>query len=226
MVYPGHLEPALEGIWLKVPSGALVALVGPNGAGKSTLLKTLAGLLKPARGQLWILGQERATCYHHVSYLPQRSEIDWNFPISLEELVLLGRYVHLGWFHSPKRKDRELCAWAIAELNLEGLQGRQIGALSGGQQQRALLARALAQDSRILLLDEPLNAVDAETVEIVLKVLDHQKRLGKTILMATHDVDRLETPFDGVLFLHQGRQVCPPNPQNYPLSIGQEAFSP
>jgi ABC-type Mn2+/Zn2+ transport system ATPase subunit len=221
----GQLEPALVDIWLKIPRGAAIAVVGANGAGKSTLLKTIAGLLTPSSGTISVLGQERGNCFHRVSYLPQRSEIDWHFPISLKELVLMGRYVHLGWFQSPTKEDYEKAAWAINELNLFNLKNRQIGELSGGQQQRALLARCLIQDSVILLLDEPLNAVDPETVSIIQNVLKHQLKMGKTILMATHDVDRIDNPFDGVLFLHQGREVQPPHAFNYPIKIGKESFA-
>ncbi len=222
--HPGLDEPALKDVWLRVPRGRLVALVGPNGAGKSTLLKTLAGLIRPVKGRISLLGQERGNCYHRVSYLPQRGEVDWAFPISLYRLVSMGRYVHLGWFRQPNKEDRELVHHAIEELQLSDLMKRQIGELSGGQQQRALLARCLVQDSTILLLDEPLNAVDSQTVDIVNRVLKNQIKNGKTVIMATHDVERLDNPFDGVLFLHQGREVTPPHAAPYPIEVGRKAF--
>lgn len=207
--HPGLEQPALRDVWLRVPRGRLVALVGPNGAGKSTLLKTLAGLLRPLKGRISILGQERGNCYHRVSYLPQRGEVDWSFPISLYRLVAMGRYVHLGWFRHPDHQDRILVQQAIEELQLSDLMDRQIGELSGGQQQRALLARCLVQDSAILLLDEPLNAVDAPTIDIVTKVLKNQIKNGKTVIMATHDVERSRIPLMGCSFSIKVRRSSP-----------------
>ena len=144
--YPGSDSPAIEGISLRVPAGARVALVGPNGAGKSTLLKAVAGLLRVSRGDIRIYGNPVGACHHRVAYLPQRGEIDWRFPISVERLVLTGRYVHLGWFRWPGQRDFAIAREVLARLGLTELAGRQIGKLSGGQQQRALLARALAQE--------------------------------------------------------------------------------
>lgn len=222
--HTGLGTPALNDIWFRVPKGRLVALVGPNGAGKSTLLKTLAGLLKPARGRVVILGQEKGICFHRISYLPQRGELDWSFPISLYRLVSMGRFVHDGWFRHPNAKDHDKVLQALEELQLTNLSKRQIGELSGGQQQRALLARCLVQDSSILLLDEPLNAVDAQTVQIMTQVLQKEIKNGKTVIMATHDVDRIDNPFDGVLFLHQGQEVIPPHSSSYPIEVGRKAF--
>ncbi len=201
-----------------------MALVGSNGAGKSTLLKTLAGLLAPGAGTYRVLGQERGACFHRIAYLPQRSELDWDFPMSLRKLVVTGRYVHLGWFKSPGKEDWKKVDTIIEELGLQGLQDRQISELSGGQQQRTLLARCLIQESAILLLDEPLNAIDAQTVEIMDKVLARQKSLGKTVVTATHDVDRLENEFDGILFMNSGREIRPHHGNTSALKVGKEAF--
>ncbi len=151
---------ALDNVSLCVPNGTRVALVGPNGAGKSTLLKAIAGLLPVLTGEIKIYGQSIAACRHRIAYLPQRGEIDWRFPISLRKLVLSGRYVHLGWFRHPTTQDGMIADKMIERLGLTALAERQIGQLSGGQQQRTLLARALAQEADLLLLDEPLNAVD------------------------------------------------------------------
>ena len=175
--YPGSASPAIEGISLRVPAGARVALVGPNGAGKSTLLKAVAGLLCVSRGDIRIYGNPVGACHHRVAYLPQRGEIDWRFPISVERLVLTGRYVHLGWFRWPGQRDFAIAREVLARLGLTELAGRQIAKLSGGQQQRVLLARALAQGADLLLLDEPLNAVDADTRDAIHDVLkDLQQR--------------------------------------------------
>ncbi len=210
VAYPGTRRLALNGVSLRVPVGAQVALVGHNGAGKSTLLKTVAGLLPALSGTVMIYGNPPGACHHRVAYLPQRGEIDWHFPITLRKLVLTGRYVHLGWFRRPAREDWQIADAVIDQLGLSALRERQIGQLSGGQQQRAMLARALAQDADLLLLDEPLNAVDAETRTIILAVLNDLRRRGKTAITATHDLGRLETDFDGALYLAEGAFIGAP----------------
>jgi ABC-type Mn2+/Zn2+ transport system ATPase subunit len=203
--YPRLNRLALDAVSARVMPGACVALVGANGAGKSTLLKTIAGLLPIERGQITVYGNQVAACHHRVAYLAQRNEVDWSFPISVRRLVLTGRYVHLGWLKWPRRDDWDLADEALAQLKLSDLAERQIGELSGGQQQRAMLARALAQDADLLLLDEPLNAVDAETRDIVSAVLNAQLAIGKTAVIATHDPGHDGDLYDGVLQLVDGR---------------------
>jgi manganese/zinc/iron transport system ATP- binding protein len=209
--YPnGNQDSALENVSLCVPNGTRVALVGPNGAGKSTLLKAIAGLLPIQSGSIKVYGQSIADCRQRVAYLPQRGEIDWRFPISLRKLVLTGRYVHLGWFKRLSATDGKIADRMIERLGLSDLAERQIGQLSGGQQQRALLARALTQEADLLLLDEPLNAVDVNTRYIIADVLKQLKQENKTVVAATHDLGRLEADFDGALYLADGREVSPP----------------
>ncbi len=220
--YPSADSPALRGVSLRVPVGARVALVGPNGAGKSTLLKAAAGLLLVEKGELRIYGRPVGACQHRVAYLAQRSEMDWRFPINVRRLVLTGRYVHLGWLKQPNARDKQLVEQVLARLQLSHLAERQIGQLSGGQQQRALLARALAQEADLLLLDEPLNAVDAETRAIVTEVLAELQQQGKTAVVATHDLGRLETDFDGALYLSEGREVTAPPGAFVGLPVGRE----
>jgi ABC-type Mn2+/Zn2+ transport system ATPase subunit len=207
--YSGSDRPAIASIGLRVSAGARVALVGPNGAGKSTLLKAIAGLL-PFHGAIRVYGNPVGACHHRVAYLPQRGEVDWRFPISVERLVLTGRYVHLGWFRWPRKRDYEITREVLGRLGLSELAARQIGKLSGGQQQRALLARALAQGADLLLLDEPLNAVDADTRDEIHAVLKDLQQQGKTILCATHDLGRLASDFDAAVYLSEGRQVPRP----------------
>jgi ABC-type Mn2+/Zn2+ transport system ATPase subunit len=205
--YAGAERLALDCVSLIVPVGQRVALVGPNGAGKSSLLKAASGLLKIQSGTLSVYGSAPALCDHRVAYLAQRGEIDWRFPVTLRKLVLTGRYAHLGWFRRAGAADWAAADAAIARMNLSGLAERQIGELSGGQQQRALLARALAQDADLLLLDEPLTAVDADTRAIVSSTLHDLQQQGKTVIIATHDIDRLEHEYDQVLYLVDGRQT-------------------
>lgn len=207
----------LNGVSLDVACGAQVALIGANGAGKSTLFKAVAGLLPIRKGQIDIYGRPVGVCHHRVAYLPQRSEIDWRFPISVRRLAVTGRYVHLGWLKKPRTEDRQLVDTVLARLRIDNLAERQIGQLSGGQQQRVMLARALVQGADLLLLDEPLNAVDAETRAVVAAVLVEERARGKTIVVATHDLDRLESDYDDVVHLTEGA-VLPGSAAPFPLS--------
>ncbi|MBA2375151.1 MAG: ABC transporter ATP-binding protein [Rubrobacter sp.] len=207
--HPGMEHPALDGVSLRIPSGTRVALVGPNGSGKSTLLKAVVGLLRPESGSILVHGNPVGACHHRVAYLPQRGEIDWRFPINVRKLVMTGRYVHLGWLKRPGREDHELVHDILARLGIEDLSSRQIGQLSGGQQQRALLARSLAQGSDLLLLDEPLAAVDAETREKISAVIRELWESGKTIVTATHDLESLSSDFDAAFYLREGREAAP-----------------
>jgi manganese/zinc/iron transport system ATP- binding protein len=208
-VYPNTRRLALKGVSLRVPIGSQIALVGHNGAGKSTLLKTIAGLLPIRSGSIAIYGNPPGACHHRVAYLPQRGEIDWHFPITLRKLVLTGRYVHLGWFKRPSQDDWRVADHVIERLGLSDLRERQISQLSGGQQQRALLARALAQEAELLLLDEPLNAVDAETRQLMGELLALLREEKKTVITATHDLSRLKSDFDSALYLAEGREIMP-----------------
>lgn len=220
--YPGAAAPALRNVSLRIPADARVALIGPNGSGKSTLLKAVAGLLRASSGELRVYGNPVGACHHRVAYLPQRGEIDWTFPISVERLVLTGRYVHLGWLRWPGVRDRRIAHEQIERLGLARLARQQIGKLSGGQQQRALLARALAQEADLLLLDEPLNAVDAETRDVVYDVMRELKQQGKTLIVATHELGRLASAFDAAVYLESGELVPSPNGVFRGAALGKE----
>lgn len=220
VAYPRIRRLALRGITFSIPIGAQVALVGHNGAGKSTLLKAIAGLLPVRSGKILIYGNPPGACHHRVGYLPQRGEIDWLFPITLRKLVLTGRYVHLGWFKRPSAKDWQIADQMIDRMGLTDLRERQIGQLSGGQQQRAMFARALAQEADLLLLDEPLNAVDVETRAIITDVLQSLRQQNKTVITATHDLARLEADFDSALYLADGREVEAPSGSFVGTKIG------
>ncbi|MBC2594280.1 ABC transporter ATP-binding protein [Ruficoccus amylovorans] len=201
--YASTGTPALNGVSLCVKRGERLALVGDNGSGKSTLLKCLADLL-PYEGEIRILGHRPGVCRHEVAYLPQRSSLDWEFPISLSRFVLTGTYVRLGWLRRPGREQRTLAAQALDSLGLSPYAGRQIGSLSGGQQQRALLARTLLHDAELYLLDEPFNAVDETSRGLIWEALDRLKERGCTVVMATHDIAHFMDRFDRVLTLENG----------------------
>lgn len=202
--YPGSASAAIINVSCEIPCGQRVALIGHNGAGKSTLLKAMAGLLKPAAGTIRLFGNPVGACHHRTAYLPQRSDLDWEFPVSVQQLVMTGRYVHLGWFQRPRKDDQDRVNVALRQLDIEQLAQRQIADLSGGQQQRVLLARALVQESSLFLLDEPLNAVDEATRDIVDEVLREHTQRGGTVLVATHDLGRLSESFDRAIYLRDG----------------------
>ena len=223
VAYPGAHVPALRGVSLRVPRGTCTALVGPNGSGKSTLLKAVAGLLPVISGVVRVHGNPVGACHHRVAYLPQRGEIDWTFPISVERLVLTGRYVHLGWLRWPRRRDRDIAGAAIDRLGLSAIAGQQIGKLSGGQQQRALLARALAQEADLLLLDEPFNGVDARTQDTIYDAMRDLRGQGKTLVVATHDLSRLGGAFDATVHLQCGERVSSPEAAPCRVVAGKEA---
>ncbi len=202
--YDAKQGDALSGVTVTIPASARVALIGQNGAGKSTLLKTLVGLQAFSAGTVQIFGRSVRACHHRVAYLPQRGEIDWRFPISVRRFVLTGRYVHLGWLRQPKAHDVALVNQTLERLNLSSVADRLISDLSGGQQQRALLARAIVQESELLLLDEPFNNIDPETRILITNIVTELKSFGRTIVVATHDLSRLSEEFDYVAVIHGG----------------------
>ncbi len=183
----------------EIPKGALVAVVGPNGAGKSTLIKTIMGLVKPHSGSISIFGQplnELPERYKKISYMPQRGSVDWDFPISCIDVVLMGRYGHIGWLRRPSKKDRVLALQALDRFGMKEFANRQIGELSGGQQQRVFLARTYLQDADLLFLDEPFGGIDAKTEEVILELLKELRDQGKSIVVVTHDLASLKNHFD------------------------------
>jgi ABC-type Mn2+/Zn2+ transport system ATPase subunit len=189
-------------------SGQIVGLLGPNGCGKSTLLKAIVGLVPRLRGEIRLdeAPLDRASLAR-VAYVPQRNEVDWSFPITVEEVVLLGRQGRLGLFGRPGPADRRAASEALERLGMDGARRAQIGELSGGQQQRVFLARALAQQGEVLLLDEPLTGVDTTTQEVVLQLLADLRRAGQVIVMATHDLAQAAETCDRLCLLN-GRVVA------------------
>jgi ABC-type Mn2+/Zn2+ transport system ATPase subunit len=195
-------RPVLADLSLVVPNGAMVAIVGPNGAGKSTLFKALVGLLPILAGEARVAGRPAGEARGLVAYVPQREEVDWRFPISVLDVALMGRYGHIGWIRRPSAADRALAQRCLDSLGLGALASRPIGDLSGGQQQRVFLARALAQEPDILLLDEPFAGVDAPTQESMLGLLDDLNARGITILVSTHDLPLATSRFGHLLLLN------------------------
>ena len=201
--YPGMPSPAIEKVSIQITPGEKVALVGPNGAGKSTLIKLIAGLERPQQGNITIYGHSWGTCHHHVGYVPQRGDVDWRFPVTVRQVVMMGRYAHLGWLKWPRRRDHKHVDRALERMGISGLAEQQIGELSGGQQQRVMLARALAQNADLLLLDEPLNNLDVPTQELIFHVLEDIADEGKAVLVSTHDLGILPIHFNRAIFIDQ-----------------------
>lgn len=198
--YNGHI--VIEGVTASIQAGAQVAVVGPNGAGKSTLFKAIVGLLPLQRGHV-CFGGECPDPGGRLAYVPQREMIDWSFPVSVSDVVMMGRFGRLGWFRNPGPSDRAIVMRSLEQVGMEKYARVQIGELSGGQQQRVFLARALAQEADIFLLDEPFTGVDATTQAAILAVLDELHREGKTVIVATHDLNSVARHFDSVLALNR-----------------------
>ena len=203
-------KPVLWDIDLDVPGGILMAIVGPNGAGKTTLIKSILGLLKPAAGQVLIHGQPYNEQRRLVGYVPQRGSVDWDFPTSVLDVVMMGRYGHLGWFRRPGRKERELALDALEKVGMGAFSKRQISQLSGGQQQRVFLARALVQDAQIYFMDEPFQGVDATTERAIVSLLQELRARGKTVIAVHHDLQTVPEYFDWVTLLNVRRIASGP----------------
>lgn len=203
-------RPVLWDVDLTVPSGVLMAIVGPNGAGKTTLIKAVLGLIRPAAGQVLIYGRPYREQRKLVAYVPQRGSVDWDFPTTVLDVVMMGRYGALGWFRRPGARDRELALGALDQVGMREFADRQISQLSGGQQQRVFLARALVQDAQIYLMDEPFQGVDAKTERAIVALLQQLREGGKTVIVVHHDLQTVPEYFDWVLLLNVRRVAAGP----------------
>lgn len=197
-----HKKPVLWGVDLAVPAGKLVGIVGPNGAGKSTLIKAAMGLLPLSSGWVKIFGQPARKALKHVGYMPQRESVDWDFPVSVMDVVLMGRYGHIGLIKWPTKQDREIARECLDKVKMLPFANRQISNLSGGQQQRVFLARALAQQSDLYFMDEPFAGVDAATESAIVALLQELKGRGKTLMVVHHDLPTAREYFDMLLLLN------------------------
>ncbi|MCB7154186.1 manganese ABC transporter ATP-binding protein MntB [Bacillus stercoris] len=197
-----HKRPVLQDISLQVPEGKLIGIIGPNGAGKSTLIKTILGLVPRASGDISIYGKDYKDQRTRIGYVPQRGSVDWDFPTSALDVVLMGRYGKIGLLKRPKKADVEMAKAALAKVGMLDYANRQISQLSGGQQQRVFLARALCQNADIYFMDEPFAGVDAATERAIMTLLAELKEKGKTVLVVHHDLQTAEDYFDWILLLH------------------------
>lgn len=199
----GHT--ALHNASFEIPTGTITALVGVNGAGKSTLFKAIMGFVPAARGEISVLGMpvQEALRRNIVAYVPQSEEVDWSFPVLVEDVVMMGRYGHMGFFRRPKAADHAAVSDALARVNMSDFRKRQIGELSGGQRKRVFLARALAQEGQVILLDEPFTGVDVQTEDAIVALLRDLRDEGRVILVSTHNLGSVPEFCDHTILVKQ-----------------------
>ncbi|WP_314587643.1 metal ABC transporter ATP-binding protein [Paenibacillus terrigena] len=195
-------KPVLRNVSFEVPEGKLIGIIGPNGAGKSTMIKAILGLLPRVSGETQIYGRPYKEMRRKVGYVPQRESVDWDFPTNALDVVMMGRYGHLGWFKRPGAKEREIAMDCLRKVGMADYAHRQISQLSGGQQQRVFLARALAQNADLYFMDEPFVGVDAMTERAIITLLNELKAQGKTVLVVHHDLATVKEYFDWVMLLN------------------------
>lgn len=221
-------EPVLWDVSFSVPEGRLVGVVGPNGAGKTTLLKAAMGLVRPVAGAVEIFGRPLAKVRREVGYVPQRGSVDWDFPTDARDVVEMGTYGRLGWLRRPGAAERRTAERCLERVGMRDLAGRQIGELSGGQQQRVFLARALAQDARLYLADEPFVGVDYRTERVVVDLLRELRDEGRTVVVVHHDLSTVADYFDTVVLLNRELVAAGPTaevftPENIDRTYGGAA---
>lgn len=195
-------SPVLWNVDLSVPSGKLIGVLGPNGAGKSTLIKAIMGLVKPTSGYIKIFDKNLEEVRNKISYVPQRESVDWNFPASVLDVVMMGTYGKLGLFRRPGKKEKEIALKSLDQVGMMSFVNRQISELSGGQQQRVFIARALAQEADLYLMDEPFAGVDMATETAIFQLLKEMTAAGKTIIVVHHDIHSAMNYFDWIIMLN------------------------
>ncbi len=203
-------RPVLWDIDLDVPAGKLMAVMGPNGAGKTTMIKAILGLVPAAAGSVEIFGKPYASQRHRVGYVPQRGSVDWDFPTTVLDVVLMGRYGALGWFKRPGRPEQEQALQALDKVGMAEFARRQISQLSGGQQQRVFLARALVQEADVYFMDEPFQGVDARTERAIIDLLKELRGQGRTVIVVHHDLQTVREYFDWITLLNVRRIASGP----------------
>ncbi len=203
-------EPVLRAVDVTVPPGSIMGIVGPNGAGKTTLIKAVLGLVEPVAGQVLVQGRPYRERFRSVAYVPQRESVDWDFPTSVLDVVMMGTYGALGWFRRPGRRERGRALDALEKVGMVPVADRQISQLSGGQQQRVFLARALVQDASIYLMDEPFQGVDATTERAIVRVLRELQEDGGTVVCVHHALQTVPEYFDHLLVLNVRRIASGP----------------
>jgi len=220
----GQSSPVLEGITLALPHGSHVAIIGPNGAGKTTLFNAILGLVPLSQGSVRLLGGSPRYGRSQVAYIPQRESIDWQFPLCAMDIAMMGRINHIGWRLRPTARDRAAAQAALERVGMWPYRNALISELSGGQQQRLVIARALAHEAPILLLDEPFNEVDVATQQLLLTLFDELVALGRTLLVTTHDLELARARFPTLLFLNRTITGFGPTAEVFTPEILQETY--
>lgn len=219
-----YKKPVLWDIDLCFPAGKVIGIIGPNGAGKSTLLKTIMGLVPSDSGYIKFFGKDLDDVRKDVSYVPQKESVDWDFPISVLDVVVMGRYAQLGLFQRPKKYDKEKALACLCKVGMESLANRQIAQLSGGQQQRVFLARALAQEAKLYMMDEPFAGIDAATEKIIINLLKTMAEEGKTIIVVHHDLQSAANYFDWSILLNMRVVAAGPTQDVLTPTLLQETY--
>jgi manganese/iron transport system ATP-binding protein len=219
-------QTAMRDASFEVPTGTITALVGVNGSGKSTLFKAIMGFVRLARGSIQVLGMPVAEALRRnlVAYVPQAEEVDWNFPVLVEDVVMMGRYGHMNMMRIPKAADREAVSAALARVGMSEFRKRQIGELSGGQKKRVFLARALAQDGRVILLDEPFTGVDVKTEDAIIDLLRALRDEGRVMLVSTHNLGSVPEFCDRTVLLKNTVLASGPTAETFTQANLEKAF--
>jgi manganese/zinc/iron transport system ATP- binding protein len=217
-------RPVLWNVDFKLPAGQIIGIIGPNGSGKTTLLKAIMGLVKSSSGYVKIFDKDLDEVRERISYVPQRESVDWDFPASVMDVVLMGRYRANNLFKRIRQKDRDLAAEALEKVNMLEYSDRQINQLSGGQQQRVFIARSLAQGADLYIMDEPFVGVDAATEEAILKLFSEMKAEGKTVIVVHHDLQTAKDYFDWIVLLNTRMVAAGPKEEIFKESLLQEAY--
>lgn len=218
-------RPVLRGVSLSIESGQLVGLIGPNGSGKTTLLKAIMGLVPLDNGRVFLYDKTLDVNRRLMAYIPQKESVDWDYPVVVSDVVMMGRYGHLGWIRRPGKRDYEIAVKALEQVEMSPYADRQIGQLSGGQQQRVFLARALAQEAQILLLDEPFAGVDAATERAIFSLMTKLKDEGKTLLVVNHDLSNNNIKnFNSLILLNQRLVAYGPTAQVFTPELLRKAY--
>ncbi len=219
-----HHQPVVQQVSFELTAGRLIGLLGPNGAGKSTLLKAILGLIPSLDGQVSVFGKPYASQRRRIGYVPQRESVDWDFPTDALDVVLMGTYGRLGLFRRPGKKERQTALDCLDQVGMADYAGRQISQLSGGQQQRVFLARALAQQADLYLMDEPFAGVDALTEKAIITLLEQLKEQGKTVLVVHHDLSTVSSYFDDVLLLNRQLIAAGAVEQTFTAELLQQTY--
>ncbi len=217
-------KPALWNVDFKLPEKQVIGIMGPNGSGKSTLLKSIMGVIKPTSGFTRVYDQELDKVRHKVSYVPQRQEIDWDFPASVWDIVAMGRYQKRGLFKKLTSEDKDIVTDSLEKVNMLGYAKRQISQLSGGQQQRVFLARAIAQQGDLFLMDGPFAGVDIATEEMIISLIKDMKDAGKTLVIVHHDLHTAQSYFDHLVLLNTRLVACGPTSEVFTDQILTDTY--